>query len=95
MAKTKRKKPENLKTRKPDSLTGTVVQIIGPVVDVEFTSGNLPDIYDALEIKLPTDPQTHKPTSLRAKNSRGLFIFRKFPGKKLMTPQNFLKSGIN
>ncbi|OGD89217.1 F0F1 ATP synthase subunit beta [Candidatus Curtissbacteria bacterium RIFCSPHIGHO2_02_FULL_40_16b] len=46
-------------------MTGTVVQIIGPVVDVEFTSGNLPDIYDALEIKLPTDPQTRFASPLR------------------------------
>lgn len=31
--------------------TGNIVQIIGPVVDVEFASGQLPDIYNALEIK--------------------------------------------
>ncbi len=29
---------------------GQIVQVIGPVVDVEFSSGNLPEIYDALEI---------------------------------------------
>jgi len=31
---------------------GRILQVIGPVVDVEFTSGNaaLPDIYEALEI---------------------------------------------
>ena len=32
--------------------TGKVVQIIGPVVDVEFADGVLPAIYDALEIAL-------------------------------------------
>lgn len=31
-------------------LTGQVVQILGGVVDVEFPVGNLPDIYDALEV---------------------------------------------
>ncbi|MFH0761536.1 MAG: F0F1 ATP synthase subunit beta [Bacteroidota bacterium] len=33
---------------------GRILQVIGPVVDVEFTSGNnsLPDIYEALEIPL-------------------------------------------
>ena len=31
--------------------TGRIVQIIGPVVDVEFEKGHLPDIYSALEIK--------------------------------------------
>jgi F-type H+-transporting ATPase subunit beta len=32
--------------------TGTLVQIIGPVVDVAFPDENLPAIYDALEIPL-------------------------------------------
>ena len=27
---------------------GTIVQIIGPVVDVEFEAGHLPEIYNAL-----------------------------------------------
>ncbi len=32
--------------------TGTIVQIIGPVLDVDFSeSGDLPKIYDALEIE--------------------------------------------
>lgn len=30
---------------------GLISQIIGPVIDVEFQSGNLPEIYNALEIK--------------------------------------------
>src|SRR5262249_60038032 len=30
---------------------GTIVQIIGPVVDVEFEAGRLPEIYNALSIK--------------------------------------------
>jgi F-type H+-transporting ATPase subunit beta len=30
--------------------TGNITQIIGPVVDVEFPDGNLPEIYDALII---------------------------------------------
>src|SRR6202000_832992 len=30
--------------------TGTIVQVIGPVVDVDFTGSKLPKIYDALEI---------------------------------------------
>ena len=29
---------------------GLITQIIGPVIDVEFSNGNLPEIYDALEI---------------------------------------------
>ena len=30
--------------------TGEIVQVIGPVIDVEFKNGDLPEIYDALEI---------------------------------------------
>lgn len=31
--------------------TGKIVQVLGPVVDVEFEDGNLPNIKDALEVK--------------------------------------------
>ncbi|MBI5200584.1 MAG: F0F1 ATP synthase subunit beta, partial [Elusimicrobia bacterium] len=31
---------------------GKLVQVVGPVVDVEFPSGRLPNIYNALKIKL-------------------------------------------
>src|SRR5262245_33567488 len=34
-----------------DEKAGRVVQVIGPVVDVEFPGGHLPDIYNALEVK--------------------------------------------
>ncbi|MFN8656376.1 MAG: F0F1 ATP synthase subunit beta [Candidatus Obscuribacterales bacterium] len=34
-----------------DTKTGRVVQVIGPVIDVEFASGHLPEIYHALEVK--------------------------------------------
>ncbi len=30
---------------------GKIIQIIGPVIDVEYTVGNLPGIYNALELK--------------------------------------------
>ena len=30
---------------------GKIVQIIGPVLDVQFEEGHLPKIYDALEVK--------------------------------------------
>ena len=33
--------------------TGTVIQVIGPVVDVEFEAGRLPSIYNALRIQAP------------------------------------------
>ncbi len=32
--------------------TGTVVQVVGVVVDIEFSKGNLPKIYNALELEL-------------------------------------------
>ena len=31
-------------------MTGTVVQVIGPVIDADFTGAQMPKIYDALEI---------------------------------------------
>jgi F-type H+/Na+-transporting ATPase subunit beta len=34
--------------------TGKVIQITGPVIDVEFPPGELPDIYSALEIQPPS-----------------------------------------
>jgi len=34
--------------------TGKVIQITGPVIDVEFPPGDLPNIYSALEIKRPS-----------------------------------------
>lgn len=34
---------------------GTITQVVGVVVDVEFTTGKLPAIYDALEIKRGKD----------------------------------------
>ncbi|MEI6351666.1 MAG: F0F1 ATP synthase subunit beta [Verrucomicrobiota bacterium] len=41
--------------------TGTIVQVIGPVVDVDFSAtGKLPSIYDALEIEYPVNGTTHK-----------------------------------
>ena len=31
--------------------TGKIVQVMGPVVDVAFESGDLPEIFTALEIQ--------------------------------------------
>ena len=38
--------------------TGKVIQITGPVIDVEFPPGELPGIYNALEIKRPSTMAT-------------------------------------
>ncbi len=40
---------------------GKIVQVIGPVVDVEFPVGKLPNIYDALKIDYPADSKTGSP----------------------------------
>jgi len=41
--------------------TGTIVQVIGPVVDVDFSaSGSLPAIYTALEIEYAVNGGNHK-----------------------------------
>ena len=46
------------------SNTGTIVQIIGPVIDAEFNTkeGALPKIYDALEVDYTLDGKTSKVT---------------------------------
>lgn len=38
--------------------TGRVVQVIGPVIDVEFGEGEIPDIYNALLVERPGDDGT-------------------------------------
>ena len=41
--------------------TGTIVQVIGPIVDVDFSAtGNLPSIYGALEIEYVVNGGNHK-----------------------------------
>jgi F-type H+-transporting ATPase subunit beta len=48
-----------------EKVSGRVVQVIGPVVDIEFAPGQLPEIYDAVEIpqdgegKLVLEVQQH------------------------------------
>ncbi len=42
--------PQESKIIKTSKVTGKIVQVIGPVIDVEFTRGNLPNIYDALGV---------------------------------------------
>ncbi|MCC6703959.1 MAG: hypothetical protein IT334_03720, partial [Thermomicrobiales bacterium] len=31
-------------------VTGKIVQVLGPVVDIEFPAGHLPEIYNSLQI---------------------------------------------
>src|SRR4029450_1042579 len=38
--------------------TGRVVQVIGPVVDIQFEDGHLPDIYNAWRIVSDATPAT-------------------------------------
>nr|YP_009193336.1 ATP synthase CF1 beta subunit [Nitzschia sp. IriIs04]BAT70261.1 ATP synthase CF1 beta subunit [Nitzschia sp. IriIs04] len=38
-----------------DNNKGYIVQIIGPVIDIKFSQGNLPNIYDAIKIFLNND----------------------------------------
>lgn len=53
-----KQKPNSPTTKLPNNL-GYIVQIVGPVVDVEFT-GKLPDIYNALQIEsLTLEVQQH------------------------------------
>jgi F-type H+-transporting ATPase subunit beta len=42
-------------TAAPNQTTGRVVQVIGPVLDVEFDTDQLPELYNALRIRTTTD----------------------------------------
>src|ERR1700746_1434552 len=50
-ARNKKKMAENIGKAQN---TGKIVQVIGPVVDVEFEAGHLPQIYNALRIQAKT-----------------------------------------
>lgn len=41
--------------------TGKVIQVIGPVVDVEFAKGDLPKIFNALRVEAPEDKKSGRP----------------------------------
>ncbi|MGX9931785.1 F0F1 ATP synthase subunit beta [Virgibacillus salarius] len=43
---------------------GLVTQVMGPVVDVKFEDGQLPDIYNALSVQVVTDQKTGSTTEL-------------------------------
>src|SRR5579859_4902070 len=45
---------ESPQTTTPNGSTGRIAQIIGPVVDIQFPPGRLPEIYYALEVDLST-----------------------------------------
>jgi len=40
-----------MSTATANKMTGTVVQVIGPVIDADFTGAQMPKIYDAIEIE--------------------------------------------
>jgi F-type H+-transporting ATPase subunit beta len=58
--------PEKTETAETTRSRGSIVQITGPVVDVEFAEGEVPDIFTALEI--PTDGT---PITLEVEQSLG------------------------
>ena len=53
--------------------TGKVIQVIGPVVDVEFPPGQLPNIYNALKVNQAENKAAGKPAvRLRSKSRQHL-----------------------
>ena len=42
--------------------TGRVVRVIGPVVDVEFSADEMPEIYNALHVDITLGDETHELT---------------------------------
>ena len=39
----------------PEQLVGTVLSVVGPVVDFEFPEGSLPEIHDAVQVTMEDD----------------------------------------
>jgi F-type H+-transporting ATPase subunit beta len=50
------------------NVEGSVLQVFGPVVDVQFPEGNLPTIYNAIKIQ---DPKTHMDLTLEVAQQLG------------------------
>jgi len=50
-------------TAAPPQNIGRVVQVIGPVLDVEFDAERLPELYNALELTVRDDEGDHKVVS--------------------------------
>ncbi len=69
---------------------GTISQIIGPVLDLQFELGKLPDIYNAVEIVIPTLSSSRKRGSTgilsQAENDQG--------GKLVAEVQQHLGEGL-
>jgi F-type H+-transporting ATPase subunit beta len=49
-------------TATPTSNVGKIVQVIGPVVDVEFSDGHLPSLFNALTVEYKVGDKPHKLT---------------------------------
>ena len=47
-------------TAAPTKNIGRVVQVIGPVLDVEFDAERLPELYNALQLTVRDDEGEHK-----------------------------------
>ena len=41
---------------------GRIARVIGPVVDIEFPSDSMPEIYNALKVKFELTGETHEIT---------------------------------
>ena len=46
-------KTSGVKTKKVEKNIGTIVQAVGPIIDVRFREGKLPKLLTALSIPLP------------------------------------------
>jgi F-type H+/Na+-transporting ATPase subunit beta len=51
---------EENKTERGPAGTGRIARVIGPVVDVEFTSDSMPEMYNKLEVELELGGETKK-----------------------------------
>ena len=62
-----------MQTNQAPNLTGRVTQVIGPVVDVEF-SGELPEIFTALKVTNPSISSEPENLTIRRPTLEDVFL---------------------
>ena len=75
----------------PAGATGQIAQVIGPVIDVQFPPEHLPEIYNALEIKLDAEFREETEATGDSEATRGI---SEGEGKLVLEVQQHLGNNV-
>src|SRR5690348_11171211 len=75
----------------PTGATGQIAQVIGPVIDVQFPPEHLPEIYNALEIKLDAEFREETEATGDSEATRGI---SEGDGKLVLEVQQHLGNNV-